>query len=342
MCGIGNVTYFYHQVYADRCLAKWGWGDGKVGSQRNARSRWKITPAMGDWSSWSSCSVSCGEGTKSRTRTCDGPEKVCNGDRKQVQGCNLTDCTTTSTTTTPEITTSTTTLPDLGLIPDGHPDYNILMHKPSHCSGLWTEWSDHTGLDDTNNQCSSPVSIDVREKTYKHDWRVTGNVLVHFLDGQWFFGISDKDFRQGFTKWLTPSILLVDQFCSYLVPQYLCPTVNFHDESQLIQNPSFECFDQLQKEVFPDRFISCKQMEKRYCCANGLIAKRKRRQSNIQSVFTSPTLATIRRKSVEECNGSWSRWWSQDTPNDLVRAHIKRVISRYKNKIMRSPIKIAL
>ena len=69
-------------------------------------------------------------------------------------------CATTSTTTTPEITTtviSTTTLPDLGIIPDGHPDYDILMYKPTHCSGLWTEWSDHTGLGDRSTQCSSPV-----------------------------------------------------------------------------------------------------------------------------------------------------------------------------------------
>ena len=116
-------------------------------------------------------------------------------------------CATTSTTTTPEITTtviSTTTLPALGMIP-GHPDYDILMHKPGHCSGLWTEWSDHAGLDDTSTQCSSPLSVDVREKTYKHDWRVTGNVLVHVVDGEWFFGISDNDFRQGFTRRLTVS-----------------------------------------------------------------------------------------------------------------------------------------
>ena len=112
-------------------------------------------------------------------------------------------CATTSTTTTPEISTtviSTTALPDLGMIPDGHPDYDILMHKPGHCSGLWTEWSDHVGLDDTSTQCSSPLSVDVRDKTYKHDWRVTGNVFVHFFDGEWFFGISDQDFRQGFAK----------------------------------------------------------------------------------------------------------------------------------------------
>ena len=171
--------------------------------------------------------VTCGEGMKHRTRTCNGPAKVCVGEQQQVHECNLPACTTTSTSTstttstTPKITTtvvSTTTLPALGIIPDGHPDYDILMHKPGHCSGTWTEWSDHTGLDDTSIQCSSPfrvfpailsspLSVDVRDKTYKHDWRVTGNVLVHVFDGEWFFGISDRDFRQGYTKKRTPSIL---------------------------------------------------------------------------------------------------------------------------------------
>ena len=163
--------------------------------------------------------VTCGEGMKYRTRTCNGPAKVCVGEKQQVHDCNLPACSTTSTTTTPKITTtvvSTTTLPALGIIPDGHPDYDILMHKPGQCSGTWTEWSDHTGLDDTSIQCSSPLRVDVRDKTYKHDWRVTGNVLVHFFDSEWFFGISDLDFRQGFTKNRTPLISLVEASHSIL------------------------------------------------------------------------------------------------------------------------------
>ena len=93
--------------------------------------------------------ITLGEGMKYRTRTCNGPAKVCVGEKQQVHECNLPACTTTSTTMTPKITTtvvSTTTLPALGIIPDGHPDYDILMHKPGHCSGTWTEWSDHTDL----------------------------------------------------------------------------------------------------------------------------------------------------------------------------------------------------
>ena len=62
-------------------------------------------------------------------------------------------------------------------------------------------------------------------------------------------------------------------------------------------------------------------MEKRYCCANDSIAKRKRRQSNNQNVITPPKLAAISRKPAA-CKGSWSEWRSQDTPNDIVRAHI--------------------
>ena len=30
--------------YSERCLAKWGRGDGEVGSFKNAADRWRITP----------------------------------------------------------------------------------------------------------------------------------------------------------------------------------------------------------------------------------------------------------------------------------------------------------
>ena len=75
-------------------------------------------------------------------------------------------------------------------------------------------------------------------------------------------------------------------------------------------------------------------MEKRYCCANGSIQKRKRRQSNIQNVVTPPPLAVINRKQAA-CKGSWGDWWSLDTPNDIVRAHIiprhEKIIGLYSD-----------
>jgi len=47
----------------------------------------------GDWSSWSACSVTCGSGSKSRSRSCDNPAPVlggkdCSGDAAQQVDCN--------------------------------------------------------------------------------------------------------------------------------------------------------------------------------------------------------------------------------------------------------------
>ena len=43
------------------------------------------------WERWGSCSVSCGEGTKSRSRVCkDG--KACNGDSTEKKKCKEKDC----------------------------------------------------------------------------------------------------------------------------------------------------------------------------------------------------------------------------------------------------------
>ncbi len=51
-----------------------------------------------DWGSWSDCSVSCGEGVKTRWRSCNNPAplnggKQCIGDRVQHIPCRLPSCT---------------------------------------------------------------------------------------------------------------------------------------------------------------------------------------------------------------------------------------------------------
>ena len=54
----------------------------------------------GGWSEygdWSECSVKCGGGTQSRSRTCDNPAPAaggakCEGDAKEEQTCNTESC----------------------------------------------------------------------------------------------------------------------------------------------------------------------------------------------------------------------------------------------------------
>ncbi|XP_013378635.1 SCO-spondin [Lingula anatina] len=48
------------------------------------------TEGWGSWSSWSGCSVSCGGGTRTRTRACLGG--VCEGDSEQTEACNTQGC----------------------------------------------------------------------------------------------------------------------------------------------------------------------------------------------------------------------------------------------------------
>jgi len=47
------------------------------------------------WSDWAECSVTCGGGSQTRTRDCQGPfysGAECSGDSSQIQDCNTQNC----------------------------------------------------------------------------------------------------------------------------------------------------------------------------------------------------------------------------------------------------------
>ena len=50
-----------------------------------------VDGVWGEWEAWSDCTVTCGGGTKDRTRECMGPEhggKECEGDTSEQSTCN--------------------------------------------------------------------------------------------------------------------------------------------------------------------------------------------------------------------------------------------------------------
>ncbi|RUS91461.1 hypothetical protein EGW08_000785, partial [Elysia chlorotica] len=56
-----------------------------------------IDGGEGEWSEWSSCTVTCGGGTRNRQRACDNPTpslggQECAGAMAEVEECNNTTC----------------------------------------------------------------------------------------------------------------------------------------------------------------------------------------------------------------------------------------------------------
>ena len=56
-----------------------------------------VNGSWSDWSSWGSCSLTCGKGIKKRSRTCTNPPPAnggldCVGPAEQTSECNDRDC----------------------------------------------------------------------------------------------------------------------------------------------------------------------------------------------------------------------------------------------------------
>jgi len=56
-----------------------------------------VNGQWGSWTEWGACTLSCGGGTRFRTRSCDSPSpsdngRYCSGSDRQVDYCNRDDC----------------------------------------------------------------------------------------------------------------------------------------------------------------------------------------------------------------------------------------------------------
>ena len=68
-----------------------------LGHLAHADSFFEVDGLWSDWMRWSPCSVTCGDGSKTRARMCDNPApsnggKSCSGNAYDMQQCSETIC----------------------------------------------------------------------------------------------------------------------------------------------------------------------------------------------------------------------------------------------------------
>ena len=98
----------------------------------------------------------------------------------------------------------------------------------------WTPWSDYDENERELYGCSDPIKMDLRQKENKINWIMSGNILVHPA-----YQINGTD---------------------KVIWKYGLPTFANTTNSRVY------CFDELQKEAFPNKTRHCLKFEKRYCC----------------------------------------------------------------------------
>ena len=79
------------------CVCEDGWTGVSCATSTASGGSGTIAGGLSAWSAWSACSVGCGDGTQTRTRSCTNPPPgpggaACAGDTEEVRSCNIMAC----------------------------------------------------------------------------------------------------------------------------------------------------------------------------------------------------------------------------------------------------------